>query len=153
MCSGGAQGHPSFFKKPGGLCTCLCHFSLGPAGGSLCRDKALPSPSPSDKQTHLKIRSNVAEHRTFSSPHRSISWVVLWVDIRIETMQQKEAKIVLCSFVFMWSTEPQVFVFFIFSRNSSDLISLCSDFCDVALGRTAYGLQTHLDVGSLCHFQ
>lgn len=149
----GAQGHPSLFRKSGGLCTCLCHFFLSPAGGSLRRDKALPSPSPSDKQTRLKTGSTVAEHCAFSTRHRRrTSWVVLWVDVRIETTQQ-EAKIIPCSCVFMWYSEPPVFVFFIFSRNSSDLISLCPDFGDVALGRTAHGLQTLLDVGSLCHFQ
>lgn len=39
------------------------------------------------------------------------------------------------------------------SRNPTGVISLCPDFCDMALGRPAHGIQTLLDVGPLCHFQ
>lgn len=43
--------------------------------------------------------------------------------------------------------------FFAASRNSADFVPVCPDFYDVALGRTAHGLQTLLDAGSFCHFQ
>lgn len=66
---------------------------------------------------------------------------------------RKKPKITLCIHVTVQYSEAQKFFFFLISRNSTDFISLCSDFCDMALGRTTHGLQTLLDVGSLCHFQ
>lgn len=69
---------------------------------------------------------------------------------------RKEATIILCICVTMQYSEAQNFFLFFFlmiSRNSTGFISLCPDFCDMALGRPAHGLQTLLDVGPLCHFQ
>ena len=39
------------------------------------------------------------------------------------------------------------------SRDSHGALSVCSGFCRVAMGRTAYGLQTSLDADSLHYLQ
>lgn len=39
------------------------------------------------------------------------------------------------------------------SRDPIDFILICAHFHDMAMGRTAHGLQASMDVGLLCHFQ